>query len=1329
MFGKHNCSKNCTVLSSDWKKGKAIACMEYFDEDKDKVSLLKKAKHINEAIQILFTNKKYDDLYHLLKGQESFERGAEMAQKLNNNQVHCEFLLLLVKNKLCTAKYNETKDKIKDAEMLEKANDNLCDSNVTLRLQVKLMHRILKEDPLGCFNVCKKFISINHFGAIEALNAAFNFRSPKLLDLDRVVIIVDCLQCAYDIVDDIEKTGKLSLKQLQLQFRNFYQMEQSEGKFFFPPNQFYWMPKLDKICMAEKDSDGMVQCDELKVYKQLKAHFKSISHKWLLLDLEKILFNIMISENYFSLNSVLDKNLDIREFPTRSYNISDYLTCCMKIIQIACFHDVKNIKRCDIEDKSNKVKLTKWGKLEDYALIRLYNIFSPQWIYYFMFSDTDIRLIKKSKLVYKLLFTMLHSDKKIKNNINKFLENWRILKLADCDASTLEECLKKEENKFKNKQEEKVKDKQSIASNDKQNSTAKQTDQTPLDEMYFTSSDSNCSHVFFVWLQSCKCLENADFMGFAKGITERFILMVSRKSFKPNITVINITYMLEIICIGLFGSLQAADAHINKRNTSVCLLFPKFYEHLVTSFDPINFTPHAFLDLIITSVASSKNPKQIKSSCLHLLQLIFHLLLGKIEPSFNVLRYASSVSVYNNGFERCLVLCLSVLGNLWPLLHGTRCLSNMFAVLKTTVLHCNSKIKENLPKLFTSLQQMHEIKNSKGIFNILLAIQGLSHSYMVSLQYQYNTNVEQRFTFNRIEQEQFPTFPLKTMASFPRSTRQRQQNVQLQHHERSNELTAAHVTSTVKKATKKHTTTLQQSQPNKNYTYSQICEPSDVSVTSETSSTDQDATRVGDHLHAHVDNCNVDEEQTESTSIFLQNQAFQLLISEPSDTSVSPTLSKASLQTCSGENRSTDIAQADQTPIQTIPMLSEKSETSEKLAADSIVNSSNQEIPKKSLVDTEQKCEGDIDVVSSQLQQHNTKSSLFGPSYPSYSSAGSTDIKLLAEHVHSQQSSVTIKLQPAPVSAPASVGLPESYDVGEVEEIIPFTLTKDNQSQHITSSSEDIQSDVAFQSELSPDSVPFESRLETNDEVDYFAPNFPSGDSEQIQDHNYYIHGAYHQTSYQTPSDPNLQAYYSDAAPNPMLFPLIVTYHPVTGQLVYMPTIPTMYWPNPPMINQPTFHTYGYDTSARSPQLHEDFKNPLPIDDTSIDNRTYCDLCGVPIDEQSKENHYTSAQHKCNIKDHSAYQEVKNKYKKVFEDAKSVIDSARRGVHVGIQTQIEKLKEYMGRFDRERKRQIEDKFAWSSGQVLIQYYAEQVDILLKEYHELLQLIKDARTIM
>ena len=211
------------------------------------------------------------------------------------------------------------------------------------------------------------------------------------------------------------------------------------------------------------------------------------------------------------------------------------------------------------------------------------------------------------------------------------------------------------------------------------------------------------------------------------------------------------------------------------------------------------------------------------------------------------------------------------------------------------------------------------------------------------------------------------------------------------------------------------------------------------------------------------------------------------------------------------------------------------------------------------------------------------------------------------------------------------------------------------------------------QSELKPDAEPFEPRLETNDE--YVAHTFSSGDSEQIQDHNYHMHAVYQHTSYQMATDPTLQAYNSGVGLNYMLPLITVAYHPVTGELVYMPTIPTdtYYWPTLPMMNQPPINQYGYYTSAWSPQLHmnEDHKetqNLLPSDDTiasySIGNPMYCDICGVPIDKQPKKNHYTSAEHQRNMKEHSTYQEIKNKYKNVFEDAKYIISSTRRSVHV-----------------------------------------------------------------
>ena len=145
----------------------------------------------------------------------------------------------------------------------------------------------------------------------------------------------------------------------------------------------------------------------------------------------------------------------------------------------------------------------------------------------------------------------------------------------------------------------------------------------------FIKTESGYSHSFLFWLESCAHLENSNFMGFTEGIIKRlFTLIAKRKSLKPKITVMNITSVLEVICTGLFASLKVANMHANKLNPLI--LLPKFYTHHVASYDTINFTSHAFLDLVATSVLKNDDLKQLCNSCLHLLQKVLHLLLGTL---------------------------------------------------------------------------------------------------------------------------------------------------------------------------------------------------------------------------------------------------------------------------------------------------------------------------------------------------------------------------------------------------------------------------------------------------------------------------------------------------------------------------------------------------------------------------------------------------------------------------------------------------------------------------------------------------------------------------
>ena len=182
--------------------------------------------------------------------------------------------------------------------------------------------------------------------------------------------------------------------------------------------------------------------------------------------------------------------------------------------------------------------------------------------------------------------------------------------------------------------------------------------------------------------------------------------------------------------------------------------------------------------------------------------------------------------------------------------------------------------------------------------------------------------------------------------------------------------------------------------------------------------------------------------------------------------------------------------------------------------------------------------------------------------------------------------------------------------------------------------------------------------------------------------------------------------------------PLAATYHPLTGQLIYVPVIPNPYLPSPVMNPLSYYYTYRYDASPALSNFQEP-QHFLPrgdIDPNPITN--YCAVCGKSIDvEQSN-----STEYHCNMKAYTAYQEIKNQYSKLFEDVENIINS--RDAHMGIQAQIDKIKERKGKFERENS-QVEDNFAWLKGQSLIQCYAKEVDLLLKEYNESLRVIKDA----
>ena len=742
------------------KVGKAKGCTEFFTESRDKVSLLKRANLKDEALELLIAEKNYSEIYRLFKGWELFERGAEVAEKLGDSSTHCDFLLHAVKQKLQGKEDYVKECKLEDANNLEKAGAKL--SSVDTQLLVWLMCAILREDPTECFNVCQRFKHANnHFGAIEALNAAFKFREPNFdlkkveitATLEKIGVITDCMQYAQDILNEIKSSGKLT-KNLQLsKCRKFYQLEQSEDIYFSSPSQYFAMRRLSKCCKS-RDCDGMIQFNQHVLNNMITKHFCVIVDNWKELELETVLYKILNSDKYTQLNLIIDKKSDKRNFAEtccRVGNIQEYLHCCIKLVEVASSHNSNSMRDC------NLIGIDDWESLLNYGSDRIVSIFSPQWSYYLPFSRKEVEMVKRSRSVCKCLQSKMEFSSKIKGNINAFLFNWRICKLTNCSLKyELERCLEEEEAKWtKVKQKEtELKENNTIKeeisdqrckTEKKKGKKQKHKDEKSKehDEIpgVLAQTESGYSHEFFKWLRCCRQLENGNFMGFAEGVIRRLLFsIVKTESIKPKLKVLNLISVLEVVCTGLLGSLKVTNV---KRNLHV--LLPESYEHTLTVFDAIVAGKYTLLNSITNTSAESVYMEKVFDSARYLLQETLWLLLGRVVQSFNALRYAAllSATVINNGFKRCLELCLCLFGNLYPIMHP----SNRQKVYQILCKILNLVLKKNALQLNDFFPELHDIVKQLSttritnsnyiqcIFSILFKIQQRYKHSLVSLQF------------------------------------------------------------------------------------------------------------------------------------------------------------------------------------------------------------------------------------------------------------------------------------------------------------------------------------------------------------------------------------------------------------------------------------------------------------------------------------------------------------------------------------------------------------------------------------------------------------------
>jgi len=556
----------------------------------------------------------------------------------------------------------------------------------------------------------------------------------------------------FDALKDPETVNQ----QVALQCLKFYDFERSDETLFLPPQQFYWIPELAKDSLAQRDSDGMIQLRVIDAYKTVQKHVVSLACKCLQLKLEEHLYEQINVEKYAMLNIALTKpDKDFAMTCSSVRDLSSYLRSCAQLIEVGHYHS----KFDSFQPSRETAKFNSASHMMHYGSNRLVNAFSPQWNFYLPLTKKDIKMVQFSKVVCHQLnrsIDFIIEKKKYDpaRDINSFLYKWHFLKITGFDVAELEKPLNEEAGTINEK----------VKQSNKNNFY--------LPPPVFIKENVNVSsakyfHSFLIWSSTCRALTvNGKFMYFAEGVVKRLLLLIAKNRYiQAKISALNAVSMLEIISMGLLGVLQASSVHVGY--SEILVIVPQMYERAVQLFDDLNAGERAknmcLLAAVVHTVTKTpaKKLEKLFLDALRLLQRVVSILVGLEVPSFNILTYAQGRSVYNNGFERCFVLCLGLLGNLAPLIPGKdiQAIHSSICSLAMNMQHLQSTLQDR-PHLLNAIKRMAMASDIKDVFCIIQDLQQKYSSYMVCLRYTYDLKP---FVFNRIEPRYFPQYTLQPL--------------------------------------------------------------------------------------------------------------------------------------------------------------------------------------------------------------------------------------------------------------------------------------------------------------------------------------------------------------------------------------------------------------------------------------------------------------------------------------------------------------------------------------------------------------------------------------
>lgn len=237
----------------DNKPGFALQTADFIAVN-ERINFYKTNNFVTEYINLLQKTRRFEELYHFLKGCNMFEEGANIAKKFNDTDNHIIFVLMTIKSKL-----SQNANYTKKAQQVDAKQLNLLSKNTCYHLQQQLLYYIaLLEGRKDWYNI---YMSLTDpYFKIKAFDSYVRMFENDVSDLN-VSAVFKNLRLLLHL-----HNAKLDENMIKV-----FDVVKMEEKYYISPLM------LQDLCDCsieeyKKDSDGMFVLNKSQLKRLFSSH-------------------------------------------------------------------------------------------------------------------------------------------------------------------------------------------------------------------------------------------------------------------------------------------------------------------------------------------------------------------------------------------------------------------------------------------------------------------------------------------------------------------------------------------------------------------------------------------------------------------------------------------------------------------------------------------------------------------------------------------------------------------------------------------------------------------------------------------------------------------------------------------------------------------------------------------------------------------------------------------------------------------------------------------------------------------------------------------------